>query len=309
MLKALLKLQKIQYLYSGLDTFTMSMGQIFLFLFGGGLVISQKMSIGVFTLISSYFSLSVNSIRYFFEIGKQLQNVKVAYDRLQVYIKKEESKWSSKKIDTIDMISLSKVNFSYGDKNVFNYFNAVLKKGTSYAIIGENGSGKTTLIYLIIGLYDNYSGKIQYNGLDLKEIDLLDLRKNKIGVVEQNPELLSDNIYNNIDLYTDKPDIERINDSVKEWFKLGMDIQEINVKENNIDNNLSGGERQKIALMRALYKNPDVLILDEPTSALDTNSKELLINKINEAKIDKIVIMVTHETSIAAICDVVIEIN
>ena len=79
--------------------------------------------------------------------------------------------------------------------------------------------------------------------------------------------------------------------------------------ENNIDNNLSGGERQKIALMRALYKNPDVLILDEPTSALDTNSKELLINKINEAKIDKIVIMVTHETSIAAICDVVIEIN
>ena len=127
--------------------------------------------------------------------------------------------------------------------------------------------------------------------------------------MEQNPELLSDNIYNNIDLYTDKPDIERINDSVKEWFKLGMDIQEINVKENNIDNNLSGGERQKIALMRALYKNPDVLILDEPTSALDTNSKELLINKINEAKIDKIVIMVTHETSIAAICDVVIEIN
>ncbi|MFA9375868.1 MAG: ABC transporter ATP-binding protein [Lachnotalea sp.] len=309
MLKTLLSLQRIQYIYSGLDTFTMSMGQILLFLVGGTLVIHGRMTIGIFTLISSYFSLSVNSIRYFFGIGKQIQNVKVSYERLQVFAKYKEQKNGGFKVETVNEISLFNVKFAYGDREILNDFNATFKMGTSYAIVGENGSGKTTLINMVIGLYDKYNGSIQYNGIDIKSIDILDLRKNKISVVEQDPELLNDSIYTNIDLYSAEPDPIRINTSMVEWFETDEDIGKINVIENSVNGNLSGGERQKIALVRALYKNPDVLILDEPTSAIDKSGRDFFTKKISEIKKNKIVIIVTHEPYIENMCDVVIQIN
>ena len=166
------------------------------------------------------------------------------------------------------------------------------EKNKSYAIVGTSGSGKTTLINLLLGKYNDYSGSIHYNNIDLKEISIESLFEIS-SFVEQNVFVFDDSIINNITMYS-SVDEELLNDAIKKsgLAKLidekGKDYR---CGENGC--NLSGGEKQRISIARALVKKSQLLLLDEATSALDNETSSSITN--NLLAIDNTTkIMITH---------------
>ena len=195
-------------------------------------------------------------------------------------------------IESIDDITVSNLKFMYDDKEILKNVSFKFEKNKSYAIVGTSGSGKTTFINLLLGKYSDYSGSINYNGVELKEISLDSLFEIS-SFVEQNVFVFDDSIINNITMYSN------IEESLlkEAIYKSGLDklIEEkgndYRCGENGC--NLSGGEKQRISIARALVKKSQLLLLDEATSALDNETSSSITNNLlginNTTKI-----MITH---------------
>lgn len=303
-----LKQQKLYYIYSGLDNLIITIAQIILFLYGGIAVIKRELSIGQFTIISTYFAMVIQSIRYFFNIGKTVQENLVSYKRIHEIININAETNGVMKLTKIMSIEMDNISFCYSEKQVLNKFSFKFSKGNIYVIYGPNGSGKSTLINIIIGMYiDEYEGIIRFNDENIIEIEMNDVRKRLMGYVEQNPILFESNIRYNLGIDdSTMPEDGYIFDVIN---KLGMsDIVKrfsVNLEEviNEKNRNISGGEKQKLSLIRALVKKPDLLILDEPTAALDVLTKNKLIEHLRNIKQDHIIIIVTHDDAFLEISD------
>lgn len=204
-----------------------------------------------------------------------------------------------KKINNIEDIKLQDVSFSYhGVRKAINNVSMSIKAGMHISIIGANGSGKSTLIKLLLGLYTDYEGNILYNGYSLKELDIDNLRS-RISYVPQNIILWRKTVLDNI-IYlrgTSEIDYSLIMELIK-VVKLDVVFPTIEsldtiIGEAGVD--FSGGERQKLALIRALYARPDLLILDEATSNMDIVSEEFFLSALKEILPKTTVIMITHK--------------
>lgn len=308
-----LKYQNATYVFSTLDTFILSISQIFLFIYGGTQVLSGSISIGIFTILSNYFGMFLSSIRYFFSLGKNIQDVKTSFRRLEDIINISEETVGETIIDNVNEIQVKNVCFSINDKLILSNANFTFNKGNIYVIKGQNGAGKSTLVKLIAGIYiDEFFGEILYNSIPIQDINMYDLRKRQIGILEQEPYLFDDSIRYNALLDEESYDqsaflklteILNLNDFLS---------QQLHGVESLVGENataISGGEKQKIAIIRAFLKNPDVFILDEPTSALDSASTNGLKELILNTKPNKIVILITHETTFDEIADNIIYID
>ena len=220
--------------------------------------------------------------------------------------KKESFKNDSlKKINFSNSIIIKDMSFSYNDKEVIKYLNFEIKKKENIGIIGRNGSGKSTLLSLICGLLIPTKGTIK--------IDELDVGKNfdeyikLIGYIPQNIHLIDDTIEKNISLGADifKDKKEKLMSVIKKaqieklisTLPKGMDTF---IGEHG--SNLSGGEKQKIGIARALYRDPEILIFDEVTSAMDLESEKKFVEEINKEYSDKTTIIVSHRLSALKYC-------
>lgn len=203
-----------------------------------------------------------------------------------------------RKINKINQIELKNISYSYdGNKNVLSNINIKFDHNGLYIIKGGNGRGKSTLLKLLCGLYFDYTGEIRVNGLNISCYSLLEYRA-RIGVVFQDFNRYETSVKANIAL-------NKMNetDCVLKIKKLlnskGIKIKDIN--PNTILGNwfggkeLSGGEWQKIAFLRSLYNENDILIADEPTSNLDFQSKQKLVEFFIEESKKKIIILATHD--------------
>ena len=307
--------QKLNYLYSGLDGIVSTIAQIVLFVAGGLQVLAGNFTIGMFTIFASYFGMILGSTRYFFGMGAFYQRTMTAYDRVVEILNQKRESCGVTTINDIHKINLRNVIFSYqtleDEKKVLKDFTAEFVKGKTYCVAGPNGSGKSTLIKLIIGLYvDEYSGSITFDGVDIRDLNLKDIRKRLIGFSEQEPMLINGSIGYNL-TYNNN-----CQDSVAVFLKkyeniLNMENFLINQKHDAIDENninTSGGEKQKLSILKVLYKNPAVLIFDEPTSALDAETAKKFIQHLNKIKKDKIIILITHDEKLKQLCDVVYDV-
>ena len=178
-----------------------------------------------------------------------------------------------------------------------------------YCIMGENGAGKSTLINLICKVYDDYDGNIYINDVNIKDVDIKNMRKNNIAFLEQNiifySNLMEENLIYGLAKYDDDMLLK-----YKQEFDLYEFGQDKNLTGNGIITNLSGGERQKVGLIRTFLKSSDVVILDEPSSFLDQKSICILKKHILELKKqNKIVILITHDKAITAIADHILKIK
>ncbi|WP_278278183.1 ABC transporter transmembrane domain-containing protein [Blautia argi] len=134
LLKVTMKFQVIQYIYSGLDTAIMFIGQLGVFIIGGNMVIKGRISIGEFTIINTYFNMGITAVRYFFGLGKKKQETLVAYDRLNRIMEQEEEHFGEMLSDTISEVRLHKLGFSINNKIILKDIECKFDKGNSYAI-------------------------------------------------------------------------------------------------------------------------------------------------------------------------------
>ncbi len=293
--------QKQNIFFSMLSNIISTAMKIIVFIIGGINVINKTITIGEFTMLFSYISIILQAIQYFFNIGKTTIDAKISLDRLKFYENIKSDKEGTLEDKNIYNIKLKNIRMNYGDRLILNKFTYDFNKGEIYGVVGENGSGKSTLLDIIIGYNKNlYKGEVYYNDCSIKSIDMYSYRKEKISFVEQEPVIIADTIRFNICL-NKKYSEEKIKRIVQ---AVGLDkfIQKLqhglDTSINEGMSNISGGEKQKIALARALIKESDVLILDEPTSAMDEESKKKMFVFLNEQKNKKIIIIVTHDNAI-----------
>ncbi len=217
--------------------------------------------------------------------------------------KKDNSNKSEKTISFNHLIEFKNICFSYDNstKKVLKNVNLKIHKGTKIALIGPSGSGKSTFINILMGLLMPVSGEIWIDNKLLCVSNISNWRK-KIAHVPQDIYLLDASIAENIafGISADKINYKKINKIIKQ-IKLHVLIQSLekgvfsNIGERGI--NLSGGQKQKIAIARALYKNASLIVFDEPTSSLDTKSQFEVIDVISKLGKDITVIMITHQTN------------
>jgi len=279
---------------------------------GSYFVLSNSLTPGElmsFYAILGYFTGPLNSL---IGVNKSIQNAYIASDRLfeimDLDIENENQIVLTTKM--LGNIVFSNVNFRYGSRvEVFDNFNLEVAKNKITAIVGESGSGKSTLMHLLQNIYPLNKGKILINNIDINHVDNYSLRK-IVGVVPQNVDLFKGTVAQNIAIGDYEPDMDRIVQISK---RLGLQelINELpqgfltDIGENGLS--LSGGQRQKIALARVLYKEPEIIILDEATSSMDSESEEQVMNTIKGLKDQgKTIIMIAHRLSTVLSADKII---
>ncbi|MCM1130362.1 MAG: ABC transporter ATP-binding protein [Roseburia sp.] len=205
-------------------------------------------------------------------------------------------------------LSLENLSKLYGNRTIIKDLNYNFEKGKFYAILGESGCGKTTLLN-VMGLLDNkYIGKIIIDGIAIdKKKDQYNLRNQKIGYVFQSYYLIDYlNVKENIILPLEYSK-EKLDYCQFESIIRGLNLEQLLTEKVN---HLSGGEKQRIAIARALLLNPAILLCDEPTGNLDyKNSKDVfnLLKLFQDSK--KTFIIVTHNEDIAKQCDIVLKLD
>lgn len=300
---AVIKANKLNAFFLSIDSLIMLISQISIYIYGGLLVYRSKITIGQFIVVYTYYMMIINSSKFFFMLGKGIQENLVSLARLINLKDIEQEENGDLSISDILTLELSDLEFTYGNNNYICYQDYIFSKGYTYAIVGTNGSGKSTLINLILGLFIPNKGDIYYNNISVKSLNMLGIRQSLISIVEQDTVLLADTFLNNISLLHSYEIDEVANNMVKLLFLNKNELVKSMETSENIINELSGGERQKITLVRALIKKPKLLILDEPTSALDNISSENFLKYIEQTKKDRITIIITHDDSIANQCD------
>ncbi|KAA6307414.1 putative multidrug export ATP-binding/permease protein, partial [termite gut metagenome] len=175
-------------------------------------------------------------------------------------------------------IELRDVSFKYETTYVLKHINLTIPKGKKIALVGQSGSGKSTLVDLIPRYYDTTEGGVYIDGVNVRDVTLVDLRS-LIGNVNQEAILFNDTFFNNIAFGMKHATLEQVIEAAK----VANAHDFIMATECGYDTNigdrggkLSGGQRQRISIARAILKNPPILILDEATSALDTESEHMV---------------------------------
>ena len=193
-------------------------------------------------------------------------------------------------------IIFDNVDFSYADRKILDHVSFTIPAGTTTAIVGPSGSGKTTMCNLIARFWDVDAGRITVGGKDVRDFKLDSLMKN-IGMVFQNVYLFADSIENNIKFGCPDATHEQVVEAAKkacchEFISALTDGYDTVIGEGG--GTLSGGEKQRISIARAILKDAPIIILDEATSSVDPENEEELQRAIAELTHDKTIIMIAH---------------
>ena len=271
---------------------------------GSYFVIDQTITPGEllsFYAIAGYFTGPASNL---ISMNKPIQNALIAADRL-FEIMDLEQETDENKFDLprekIGDLKFHGISFSYGTRTeVFDHFSFCIKKGEVTAVVGDSGSGKTTLVALIQKLYPLTGGNISLGEYNLEHLSTDSLRK-LVGIVPQHLDLFTGTLIENIAVGEFTPDMTRI---LEICHSLGMQkfIEKLPAGFNSwIGENgttLSGGEKQRIAIARALYRDPEILLFDEATSSLDNESELFVQETIREMKRrGKTILVIAHRLS------------
>lgn len=257
-------------------------------------VIINKITIGEMLAITQLVNNIANPLGRLSNELPLLKSIKPIEDKIEKYLESiNEHRVNS--IDSIKDISFKNVSFNYdGHKEIIHNFSYDFHKNKKYALIGSSGSGKSTIIKLLLNNYEVSKGILCINDMDINTINIEDIYQH-ISIVHQNAPILNDTLKNNITYFKDYSDMQ-INEVIE---KAGLKDfvsalpKGLNTVINENGNNISGGEKQRISIARALLKDADLLIYDEPTSNLDhTTAKEIERILLNE---NKTCFMITHK--------------
>lgn len=209
-------------------------------------------------------------------------------------------------------IEFKDVSFKYPntEKYILKNVSVTIKSGEHVAIVGQNGAGKTTFIKLLCHLYDNYEGKILINGKEAGEYSFREYIR-LLSVVFQDFRLFAFTIKENVTVFQDKKvDLEEIYKiaGIEDWITGLEEKDSTHIYKMFVENGVepSGGQAQKLAIARALYKNAPIVVLDEPTAALDPISEYEVYKNFDKLVHGKTAIYISHRLSSCRFCDRII---
>lgn len=272
--------------------------EILVYICCGYLLCKNQMSIGNVLAFLSYVMYVSAPVDAFTSIPYIWAQIKPSAERYVEILEWPEEPFGFMENSSVYQSELifQDVTFAYTDKqNILENVSFKVKKGEKIAIVGGNGEGKTTLIYLMLGIITPVSGDIYMDGKSIREIGLKKWREH-FALIGQKPYLFQGTIKSNIDLY-DNMTMEQIESFAQ---KCGLDMKMESRAEGYAyritDNgtNLSGGEKQKIAFLRAIMKNAEIIILDEALSNCDEKSRKIIRQIVLDETFDKTVILVSH---------------
>jgi ATP-binding cassette, subfamily B, bacterial PglK len=259
--------------------------------------------------IFNTFIQQITSIRY------SAYSVYALYDDLELLENKFKSHRDkilsgSKRLELNEHIELKNVSYRYPDSDEYaiKNINLVIPKGSAIAFVGASGAGKTTLVDVILGLLEPETGSIIVDGVDISS-NTRGWMQN-IGYIQQSNYLFDERIFRNIafGIPDDEVDSEKLDAAIKaaqlEEMIVKMPIGlRTRVGERGV--RLSGGQRQRVTIARAIYNNPQVLIMDEATSALDNITEKYVIEAIEKLRGDRTIIMIAHRLTTVQNCDLI----
>ena len=276
------------------QNFIMTISNVFILFVGIKLVNKGLLLFSNLIIINSlliYFFISLKNIIYFDRI---LIDSKNSYNRLEDLLDEEEDNNNKSNFNFNNNIEFKNVAYSYDSYNIFENLSFNIDKGDFVFVKGDSGVGKSTLFKILTKQINDYKGKVVIDNTNIKNLSLNDIRNN-ICFVSQNEIIFTDTILNNITLFKEvaKKELEKV---------IGITGIDKFLKEKNISlnflleengHNISGGERQRILLARALLQNKKILILDETTNGIDTLSEENIVRKVKE-EYDVTLILISH---------------
>ena len=269
-------------------------------------VVDGQMTLGMMVSLTYIIGQLNGPVTSFIGFAQQLQDAKISLERLnEIHGKEDEEQDIASKLSALPEkrdITLSHVSFSYdgADRDyVLDDVCLSIPRHKVTAIVGASGSGKTTLVKLMLGFYTPGKGSIRLGETPLGMINP-HLWRAKSGAVMQDGFIFSDTIANNIAVGTEQPDIERLRHAVSvanirefiDSLPLGY-----NTRIGMEGNGLSQGQKQRLLIARAVYKNPEFLFFDEATNALDANNEKEIMEHLHEFYRGKTVVVVAHRLS------------
>ena len=294
LLKSNIKYNKFILSIELFQNFIMTISNVFILFIGIKLVNKGLLLFSNLIIINSlliYFFISLKNIIYFDRI---LIDSKNSYNRLEDLLDEEEDNNNKSNFNFNNNIEFKNVAYSYDSYNIFENLSFNIKKGDFVFVKGDSGVGKSTLFKILTKQINDYKGKVIVDNTNIKNLSVNDIRNN-ICFVSQNEIIFTDTILNNITLFKEatKKELEKV-------IRItGIDkfLKEKNISLNFLleenGHNISGGERQRILLARALLQNKKILILDETTNGIDTLSEENIVRKVKE-EYDVTLILISH---------------
>ena len=298
-------LQRVHYLVGGLPSLLLAGGTAAVFFYGGYRVVEGTMTMGTLAAFMAYQARVVAPVQALMGLYGSLATMKVSWRRveeiLETPVEVVEAKDAIALPSVRGEVEFDRVSLSYGRGGaVIEEISFRVAPGETLAIVGASGSGKSTIADVLLRLLDPDSGTVRLDGHDLKRLKLSDLRKH-VQVVEQEPLLFHSSIESNVRYAnpdaTDAEVAAALESAGIAKFVAGLpDGVKTVVGDRGVA--FSAGERQRIALARALVASPSVLILDEPSAALDPASERQVIEGYRQAMKGRTTIVISHRLDV-----------
>lgn len=288
---------------------------VVLMIYGGYLTIKGEMTVGDFVTVNGYLWMLTNPLRMLGWLINDVLRFKASMDKIYTTysanpsIKLPEHPVEKLKID--GNIEFENVNYSVNGEQILKDISFKVEKGHSVGIIGNTGSGKTTIMNLLCRFYDVSSGSVKVDGIDVRDINMYNLRDN-IGMAMQDVFLFSDTIEGNIAYGSPDCPFEKVQEVAKLADADGF-IQQMPegydtiVGERGVG--LSGGQKQRISLARALLKDPSIIILDDTTSAVDMETETQIQKALGTVSKDRTLFVIAYRISSVKDCDLILVMN
>ena len=294
---------RITQVFPSIIGFVNTCGALLIWAIGGRWALEGGVSAGLLVSFISYAAMFHSPVNFFAYLSDSYQSALASTERILDILdaEPEENNPNGIKVDRLaGKIEFKNVNFSFDKtKKTLSDVNLTIEAGDIVGIVGTTGSGKSTLINLLLRFYDNYEGEILVDGTNIKDMDLNSFRS-CIGYVQQEPMMFSDTIFNNIAYGIPDASVEQVIHAAEvanahEFIARQPDCYDSMLGERGVG--LSGGEKQRLSIARAVLKNPSILVFDEATAAVDSETENLIQEAIDRLISGKTTLMIAHRLS------------
>lgn len=294
---------KAQALFFPLMILLIGLSNVLVIYVGGLRYMADEITLGTIAEFIMYVNMLTWPVAVVGWVTSMVQQAEASQARINEFLKHEPEIANTQELpsEINGAIEFKDVSFTYDDTNInaLKNVNFKVEQGKTLAILGNTGSGKSTIINLVARLYDVKQGEVLIDKINVKDLNLDNLRQN-IGFVPQEAFLFSDTIKNNIKFGDENASDEKIQQAANDAY-IHHNIIEFNEKYDTYVGErgvtLSGGQKQRISIARAIIKEPQILIFDDCLSAVDTETEEIILNNLYKISKNKTTLIVSHRIS------------